>query len=151
MTTGSLSAIMQRFDFVRETQGPNAGLWVNMFQRFTGNTDRDSWCCSFLCFCLDVLTRGHSPYRKSGVCQDIYRQARLAGEVVSTPQVNDIFVLVDDNDHAHHIGAVTGVEPLTGIAGNTSEDGVSSNGDGVHEHELKVQPQHIRFIRPTTL
>lgn len=143
----SLSVIARRFDFVRETKGANRGLWVSLFQRFTGNTGGDSWCCSFLCYCLDIVFEGKSPYTKSGACQDIYVQARRKGHLVTTPAVDDIFFYVNDDDHAHHIGVVTGVSPLAGIAGNTSEDGISSNGDGVHEHALNVAPKHIRFAR----
>jgi hypothetical protein len=137
---------MKRFGFVREI-GPNAGLWVNLFQRFTGNKEGDSWCCSFLCFCLDILFKGHSPYKKSGACQDIYDQVKAAGHLVDTPQVDDIYFFINDDGHAHHIGVVTGVNPLLGFAGNTSEDGTSSNGDGAYEHALNVAPQHIRFAR----
>jgi hypothetical protein len=145
--SASLCAVCHRFDFVREADGPNAGVWVNLFQRFTGNKEGESWCCSFVCFCLDALTKGHSPFKKSGACQDIYEQAKARGLVIDTPEVGCLYVFVNDDDHAHHIGVVTSVSPLRGIAGNTSEDGTSSNGDGVYEHSLNVAPNHIRFIR----
>lgn len=153
---GSLTTIARRFDFVRETQGANVGLWVNLFQRFTFNTDGDSWCCSFVCYCLDILFKGKSPLKKSGACQDIYRQAQAKGWIIplADAQLDDVYLFVNDNDHAHHIGVVTGVGvgttnagKLYGIAGNTSKDGLSSNGDGVYEHELNVKPEHIRIIR----
>lgn len=47
-----------------------------------------------------------------------------------------LYLYVNANDHAHHIGFVTSTNPLTGIAGNTSADGTSSNGDGLYEHAI---------------
>ncbi len=48
---------------------------------------------------------------------------------------------------AHHVGIVTVLDPLTSIAGNTSEDGLSSEGTGVFEHALHVAPSRIAFVR----
>lgn len=144
----SLDVVMKRFDFVREVGGANCGAWVNLFQRFTGNKEGDSWCCSMLCFCLDVQYKGHSPYKKSGVVHDIYLQAKDAGHLVATPQVGDIFFYINDAGHTHHIGVVTGTAPLTGFAGNTSEDGKSSNGTGAFEHEILIDRKYLRFARP---
>jgi len=141
----SLVAVARTHSNVRETEGPNKGPEIRVFQHFTGNTDGESWCCSFVCYCLHEA--GSTTFAKSGACQDIYAQAKAKGLVIAKPEVGCLFVYVTDADHAHHIGIITSVSPLTGIAGNTSEDGKSSNGTGVFEHALNVNPNHIRFIK----
>lgn len=143
MTPASLTAVARRLDFVRETSGPNDGAWVNCLQRFTGNAPGASWCASFVCFVLDVAYRGTSPLKKSASCQVLLDAARARGWIVTTPAIDDLFFYVNGANHAHHIGIVTAVAPLTGIAGNTSEDGRSSNGTGVFEHAINA---HV-FVR----
>lgn len=143
--TASLSAVARRFSFVRETEGPNAGYWVNLFQRFTGNAEGDSWCASALCFVLDIAYKGHSPLIKSASCQELLDDARAKGYVVQTPEIDDIYFYLDANGHAHHVGTVSNTRPLTGVAGNTSADGKSSNGDGWYEHEINAA--HCVFVR----
>lgn len=140
----SLATVARRFDFVRETEGPNKGTWVNLFQRFTGNDDGDSWCASFISYCLDICYRGHSPLKKSGAAQDLFAQAKANGWLVTAPAPDDVFFYVADG-HAHHVGVVTQASPLTGFAGNTSEDGTSSNGTGAFEHALN--PVACQFAR----
>jgi hypothetical protein len=158
MTTrpyASPSVIAGRWSFVRELGGENAGAWVNFFQRFTGNTEGESWCCSFACTCLDVATKGHSPYKKSGACQDLYLQAIAAGHVLAaneTPQRDDIFFYVyKANGRAHHIGFVesVGFDGVIGIAGNTSSSGQDTDGEGVHSHRV-VPPSDsiVVYVRP---
>lgn len=133
----SLVVIARRFMYVRETEGPNAGTWVNLFQRFTGNTSGDSWCASFVSFVLDVAYRGKPPIRKSASADALLVQCLALGYVVSdTPQAEDLFFYVRADGTAHHVGIVSRNVPLIGIAGNTSADGTSSNGDGVYEHEI---------------
>lgn len=92
---------------------------------------------------LDICFQGESPIKRMGRCQDVYDLAKYHGWVTDTPEVDDIFLYVDANDHAHHIGFVTGADAkrleLLGIAGNTSEDGKSSNGKGVYEHAIKAK------------
>lgn len=143
--TASLSTIAQRFSFVRETEGPNAGAWVNLFQRFTGGVEGESWCADFMSYCLDVAYKGKSPLRKSSAANVLYQQCRNAGYLVTTPAVDDVFFYLDDADHAHHVGVVTVTAPLSGFAGNTSEDGTSTNGTGAFNHELHYP--RIAFAR----
>lgn len=136
MTTAigdNVVAVARRFNFVRETQGPNKGLWVTFIQRFTGNEPGDSWCMSFGCLVLNIAY-GYDPFRKSGACQDIYDQARVKGLVVPQPEIGCLYFYVNEHNHAHHVGFITDPVKLVGIAGNTSPDGRSSNGDGVYEH-----------------
>lgn len=140
----SLSAVARHFDFVRETDGPNKGVWVNLFQRFTGNGDGDSWCASFISFCLNVAYRGASPLVKSGAAHDLFAQCQQRGWLVAPPQPDDLYFYLDANGHAHHVGVITRAQPLIGLAGNTSPDGTSSNGTGVFEHAI---PATARFAR----
>lgn len=146
MTRASLTAIARHLLFVREVGGPNTGAWVTLFQRRTGNAPGDSWCASFVCFVLEVAYFGNSPLVRSAACQVLLDYARSKGFVVpegQPPAIDDLFFYVNDAGHAHHIGIVTGLSPLTGIAGNTSEDGQSSNGTGVFEHAITA---HV-FVR----
>lgn len=144
-----LIAIARLFLYVREAQdlGQNRGLRVEAIQRWSGGSTGDSWCLESLWMWLDLYFQGQSPIPRMQACQDLYEMAREKHWVVDTPQSADLFVYVNDDDHAHHCGIVTAPNPLAGIAGNTSADGASSNGDRVAEHYLIVQPQHIRFIR----
>lgn len=143
----SLSAIARRYLFVRETDGPNSGAWVSAFQRFAGGLDGDSWCADFVSFVEDVAYRGKVMTRRTGSCQLKLAYARVRGFVVDAPAVDDLYFFVNESGLAHHVGIVTSVAPLTGIAGNTSEDGLSANGTGVFEHALTVAPNRIVFVR----
>jgi hypothetical protein len=147
MSPASLTIVARRLSFIRETDGANAGNWVNWLQRFCDGVEGDSWCSDFQSVVEDVAYKGKRCLPKSGSCQVKLEYAMKQGWVVAEPQVDDVFFYVNDAGHAHHIGIVSGTSPLRGIAGNTSSDGVSSNGDGVYEHELKVPRAHIVFVR----
>ena len=138
-----LVMLARQFRFVRETQGPNKGVWVELFLKYTNNEPGDSWCCSFVSFLLSILYQGASPLKKTAACAILLAEARAKNYEVTTPEEGDLFFYVNAVGHAHHIGVVTGVNPLRGIAGNTSEDGKSSNGTGVFEHEINA---HV-FVR----
>lgn len=129
-------AIARQFRFVREAS-PNRGLRVEAIQKWSGGAAGDSWCAQFATMVLDICFQGKSPIPRWGVVQDIYNLAKQYSWVTSTPNINDLFLYVNADDHAHHVGFVTGTDPLVGIAGNTSEDGGSSNGTGVFEHKIK--------------
>jgi hypothetical protein len=145
--SASLSTIARRFSFVREVGGANVGAWVTFFQRWCGGTPGDSWCCDFASLVEDVAYEGKAPTKRTGSCQEKLDDARKKGYVVQAPAIDDLYFYVNDAGHAHHIGIVSNVSPLSGIAGNTSSDGVSSNGDGVYEHALNVSAPHIIFVR----
>lgn len=142
-----LTAIARLFSFVREVGGANRGLWVSMFQQYTGNAPGDSWCCSFVSYLLALKYNGKSPLTKTASCAAMLAQARTLGMEKALPIPGDLFFYVNDAGHAHHVGIITQTMPLTGIAGNTSEDGQSSNGDGVYEHALNVPSKHITYVR----
>jgi hypothetical protein len=147
----SPSVVARRFSFVRETDGPNDGTWVSLFQRFTGNRPGDSWCASFVSLVLDIVYRGHVPLRRSASCQSILDECTRKGFVAlagAVPQSDDLFFYVNAGG-AHHMGIVTDATPLgtVGIAGNTSSDGASSNGTGVFEHALAPGTVFARLPR----
>lgn len=129
--------IARLFRFVRETT-QNQGQRVNAIQVWSGGKDAigTSWCAWLVTMVLDLFYQGKSPVPRLGRVQDIYELALKNGWVTHTPVVGDLFLYVNAQDRGHHIGFVSGVEPLIGIAGNTSADGASSNGDGVYEHPI---------------
>lgn len=141
----SLSVVARRLAFIRETDGPNRGAWVSWLQRFCGGKDGDPWCADFVSFVEDVATHGHPLSKRTGSCPD--KLTSVKDRVVAQPQIDDIYFFIDATGFAHHVGIVTGTNPLTGIAGNTSEDGLSNNGTGVFEHALTVDPARIVFVR----
>lgn len=133
-----LSERARQFTYIREAQelGQNRGLRVEAIQHWSKGTRGDSWCAEFATMVLDIHYRGVAPIDRMQACQDIYEMAAAEHWIIDAPEVDALFLYVDANDHAHHIGFVSSITPLTGIAGNTSKDGRSSNGDGCYEHEI---------------
>lgn len=138
----SATDIARQFLFVREA-GPNKGQRVEAIQHWSGGIAGASWCAYFATMILDICFEGNAPIPRLGACQDVYNMAKAKGWLVTDPEKDDIFLLVNDVDHAHHVGFVT--ENGNGIAGNTSADGTSSNGDRVAEHGLSSH--NIKFVR----
>lgn len=135
--------IARLFAFVREDAQQNRGLRVEAIQHWSTGQFGDSWCAEFATMVLDLLFQGDAPIPRGTTAQGIRDVCAGKGWTVTQPQlvkVGDLFFYVDDNDHAHHVGFVTQLPtetaPMMGIAGNTSADGASSNGDGVHEHNI---------------
>lgn len=137
--------VARQFLFVREA-GANTGQRVEAIQRWSGGQAGQSWCAYFATMILDICFQGTSPIPRLGACQDVYDMAKKNGWLTTTPFAGDIFLYIDDNDHAHHIGITTVDGGVIGIAGNTSEDGTSSNGDRVAEHSLTTNAAHIKFV-----
>jgi hypothetical protein len=135
--------IARLFLYVREA-GQNKGNRVQAIQQWGGGLPGQSWCCWFVTMVLDICFYGNAPIPRMGACQDVYDLAKKNGWIVMNPLPGDIFLYVNDADHAHHIGFVTQALPLMGIAGNTSADGTSSNGDRVAEHN--ISGSHLRFV-----
>jgi hypothetical protein len=130
----------RQFLFVREVGGPNRGVWVEIFQKYTGNAPGDSWCASFLSFVLGIHYQGGSncPLSKTASCEAMHQQAKQQGWITAVPLPGDVVLSVDATGHAHHVALVTATSPLTAIAGNTDAGGVSSNGDRVAEHGISA-------------
>jgi hypothetical protein len=138
--------IARRFDFVRETLGPNRGAWVQHIQRAVHLHPGEPWCMAFVWLVFDIAYAGHSPLFQTGSCHACLLAARDKGWEVNDPQAGDLYFYLE-GDHAQHVGIVTQADPLIGIAGNTSADGQSSNGDGVHEHGISGRMTFVRVPR----
>lgn len=139
-TPEQIIGIARLFLFVREAQslGQNRGLRVEAIQHWSRGQFGDSWCAEFATMVLDIAYQGDAPIPRGGAVQDIYALAIGSGWVRDQPQIGDLFLYVTPAQHAHHVGFVTSVDPLIGLAGNTSSDGTSSNGDGVYEHAVST-------------
>lgn len=138
--------LCRQFDFVREVP-QNHGQRVNGIQTWGGGEDGESWCCYMATMWLDLFFKGQSPVPRTGVCENVLTLAMQKGWVVNDPQPGDLYVFLTPAGLAHHIGVVTVTDPLTGIAGNTSKDGTSTDGDGVYEHVLSEPRIYVKFIR----
>lgn len=142
----SPSDVARQFLFVRELPN-NRGQRVQAIQTWGGGKVGDSWCSYFATMVLDICFQGQSPIPRFGAVQDVYNLALKNKWMVDQPLKDDLFIYVDDNNHGHHIGIVTVDGGLMGIAGNTSGDGASDNGDRVAEHGLSNNPKHVKYIR----
>lgn len=127
--------IARQFLFLREAS-QNKGQRVEAVQHWSGGQPGDSWCAEFLTMILDICFQGVPPIGRLRACQDIYDLAKKNSYLVDVPVKDDIYIYVNSVDHAHHIGFITTLAPTIGIAGNTSADGTSSNGDRVAEHSI---------------
>lgn len=126
------------FAFVREAQelGQNQGLRVNAIQVWGGGASAigSSWCAWWLTMIFDIYYRGRSLLPRMGSCEKIRLLCVENKWIVDAPQAGDVCFSMTVDGVAHHIALVTMSMPLTTIAGNTSEDGASANGDRVAEH-----------------
>lgn len=134
----SVIAIARQFLYIREAQsvGQNRGIRVEAIQRWAGGGTGDSWCAEFLWMVFDIAYQGHPPFGRIQKCEDLHQFAIRNGWIVTIPAARDVVLTVNAAGHAHHVGLVTRVDPLTSIAGNTSATGASDNGDRVAEHPI---------------
>lgn len=135
--------VARQYRFVLE-EGQNRGPRVESIQRWCEGVAGDSWCCEFATMILDICFQGKSPIPPLRAVQSVYELAIKNNWMTDHPIKDDLFIYVNNVDHAHHIGIFT--ENWNGIAGNTSVDGASSNGNGVFEHLLTANKDHIKFI-----
>ena len=152
----SALAIARLFLFVRES-GDNRGLRVEAIQHWSTGQPGDSWCCEFATMVLDLLFQGAAPILRQGSCESVRQLATQRGWITTTPSPGDLFLrLHPDTGLAHHIGfyVETNADGSIGtIAGNTSADGTSANGDRVAEHPIRPDAGSIAYIaypRPIT-
>lgn len=139
--------MMELFGHVREAQA-NKGQRVEAIQRWSGGTPGQSWCCYLVTMILDMCFKGNSPLARQGSTDVVFQQAKKNGWFVTDPKKDDIFLYVHPGtEDAHHIGFITVDGGSRGVAGNTSSDGKSSNGDGVYEHQISTNPQLVKYVR----
>lgn len=139
--------IARQFLFVREAAEQNTGQRVEAIQKWSGGNKGDSYCCEFATMVLDICFQGNSPIPRLEACQDVYDLAKEKGWLVTEALKDDLYLYVDANNHAHHIGIVTKDGGTPGIAANTSEDGTSSNGTGIFEHDISTNPVTVKYVR----
>lgn len=139
-------AIARQFLYVREA-GANTGQRVNGIQMWSGGQEAlgTSWCAWFATFALDIAYGGTCPLPREGSCEAIHQLATVKGWIADEPEPGDLVLSINSAGVAHHIGIVSQVSPLTSVAGNTSADGTSSNGDRVAEHV--IDSQYKTFVR----
>lgn len=137
--------IARQFLYVREASVQNTGNKVEAIQKWCGGLKGESWCAYFATMVLDICFQGNSPIPRQGSCDNILELGKKNGWITNTPVKDDLFLYVNGDD-AHHIGIITEDGGKIGIAGNTSEDGGSSNGTGVFEHAISTNPQKVRYI-----
>lgn len=147
--------IARGLTYLRELPG-NRGRRVNAVQMWTGGETALNlpWCASWLWLVLDIHYQGNPPLVRSASTDDILKQARRERWLMPSPVAGDLFLRLNSPTDAHHVGLVTEVDLTAsqryfqGIAGNTSEDGVSSNGDRVAERWFrKPAPGTVAFVR----
>lgn len=151
-------AIARLFLFVREAGAQNRGIRVEAIQHWSEGQFGDSWCCELATMVLDLAFQGAAPIPRQGSCEAVRQLAIAKGWLSSTPTVGALFLRTHpDTGLAHHIGFVSAVNPdgsIGTIAGNTSADGTSSNGDRVAEHTLTPDAGTITYVAyprtPTT-
>lgn len=142
--------VARQFLYVREAQtvGQNRGLRVEAVQHWSGGQSGDSWCMEFVWMVLDICCQGAPPFARTQAVEVVHQLAIKNGWIVDEPEPGDLVLSVNAANHAHHIGFCTETNPLTTIAGNTSEDGVSSNGDRVAEHAVSPKGKiYVRYPR----
>jgi hypothetical protein len=153
VTIIELARCFRRVREVRNKDGStdNRGARVEGIQTYRGGTKGESWCCDLFWTITDMYFAGvydkESPVPRTGSCQEVYEWAKKNSLIVEYPSVGCGYLYVNEDDHAHHIGFITGIGPEIGFAGNTSEDGKSSNGTGAFEHMLTVPRARIKYFR----
>jgi len=143
----TLTELARKFLFVRELAG-NTGARVEAIQRWSGGEKGQSWCAYFATMLLDIHFEGHAPIPRTGSCDEILTLAAKNNWLADVPHVDDLYLYVRDGTDAHHVGIVTDVvgDQFKGLSGNTSADGLSSNGDRVAERLLERKPGTV-FVR----
>lgn len=143
--------IFRLFLFVREHGGQNRGVWVEAIQRIGDGKPGDSWCCDLVSLVLGLHYGGESPVVRTGNCDVLLADCVAKGLIVDEPAVGDLMFSLNSPTDAHHVSMVTAVEYATEgrlvgtIAGNTSSDGISSNGDRCAEHDPRPEPAAGKF------
>lgn len=143
-----------KYKYVRESS-QNNGRRVNGIQTWRGGKDAvgKSWCCYFVMMILDICFQGESPFGDDpevmGSTNAALDYARKKEWIVDWPLPGDLIFSVHPEGHpeegkAHHVAICSNGKPLKALAGNTSEDGKSSNGDRVADHE--ISPENKVFV-----
>lgn len=139
--------LARKLKYIREA-GPNSGLRVNGIQRWCGGSEGQPWCAYFATMVLDIVYEGKAPIPRLGSCDDILRLAKKKDWLTLKPSPGDLFLVLNNENDAHHTGIVIesrGPTSILEISGNTNTDG-SSNGIGVFERERTWAPGKLTFV-----
>ncbi len=128
--------------YVRET-GTNEGPEVNKFLAFVGCKPGCSWCAGFVSYIIHETDPTVVFHKSASALSLLEKNPDL---VTDDPQPGDIVVFLHNvTKHLGHVGVLTEVVRINGevagidvIAGNTSADGTSRNGDRVAEHPCSL-------------
>jgi len=138
-----------------EVDGPNDGPDVREWLLRRGIDRPAPWCAAGACAWIEDAARAMGYvlqlHRSAGALRLLALNPEL---VIAIPEVGCIEV----EDHGHgfgHVKIVTGlvlvdgvISSATAIAGNTSADGVSRNGDRVAERETPYpNPRLVGYVR----
>lgn len=150
--------VMRMHLHLREAGGQNMGARVNGVQLWGLGEKGQSWCC-YLAIgkALDIAFQGQSPFPRTqeinGSTGSALAYAKEQNWVCSIDELEpgDLVFSVHPDGTPHHIamytgglevatssydGVAAGPDEIVVIAGNTSEDGISSNGDRVAERPV---------------
>jgi hypothetical protein len=140
----SLVDLARLFLYLREA-GQNHGLRVNGVQVWAGGKDGDSWCLELVWVILDLYTQGNVPFPRGLTCEGLRQLAVTKGWVIEHSEIGCLVLSINSAGIAHHVGICTQISPLMTIAGNTSENGLSDNGDRCAEHT--ISPTQKIYVR----
>lgn len=137
-------ATARMFRYLREA-GANRGLRVEAVQHWSGGEPGEPWCDDFAVgFILDICFQGQSPFPRqrdidgSTVAALAYARARNWVMPIDQAVPGDLVFSVRADGTPHHVAFLETLSPFQTIAGNTSEDGTSDNGDRVAEHVVST-------------
>lgn len=145
----TIPQIARLFLPLREAQsiGQNMGQRVNAVQLWTSGPSAfgESWCDDWAWLVLDLYFEFQCPFPRTASTDVTLKYARDNDIIVDEPEEGDLILSLNSSTDAHHIAIYTsgwapqsdGSYRMVTIAGNTSEDGKSSNGDRVAEHEVR--------------
>jgi hypothetical protein len=143
-------ATAKMFRYVREAS-QNRGLRVEAIQHWSGGEPGEPWCDDFAVgMILDICFQGASPFPRQrdidGSTVAALAYARAHGWVVPLEQAipgDLVFSINPTTGLPHHVAILETLNPFQTIAGNTSEDGTSDNGDRVAEHVVSTSNKVI--------
>jgi hypothetical protein len=135
-------AIARMFLYTREA-GANRGATVEAILKSTGNAPGESWCASFVWWCVRVIVLLFCPklsWMRTASCDALLEAARVRGLLRDEPAPGYLCLVLKTETDAIHVTFVDNRKILGAVApgafptieGNTNIDG-SSNGIGVFE------------------
>lgn len=131
LPTAALLLVASREVGVHESGGNNLGARVEQYLAAVGLPGGNPWCAAFVAFCMREA--GIQGWPMTGDTWALRSWAQQHGCYTSTPDEEDVFLLLDGNGDPMHTGLVTAVrgavvdtvEGNTGMVSDTDGDGVA--------------------------